>query len=276
MEFIMAPIIDRINRGSGFIRILFFFFLFMSNTPISFSQWIPTNGPGGGEITSFTSYQNNIFVGTYTAGPFLSTNNGLSWTLVNYGLPANTGVSALAVIGNNIFAGIEDPSSYGLGLGIYLSTNNGSNWTQISKGLTGTFIHTFAIKGNCIFAGTDPYYGGGGGVFLSTDNGSNWTQVNNGLPTDISVYSLAVSGDNIFAGTTGGPPTGPGGIYLSTDNGANWALSNNGLKYISRHVIPSFKNISSQFKTNKSMLLPLRPTVYAITVSGNNIFAGKP
>jgi photosystem II stability/assembly factor-like uncharacterized protein len=277
MRLIMAQNIDKTKKDSGLIRILFLFILVVLNAPIIFPQWISTNGPGGGEITAFTAIGNNLIVGTYTAGPFLSSNNGLSWTLVNNGLPANTGVSALTVIGNNILAGIEDPSSTGLGLGIYLSTNNGSNWSQVNNGLTSTYIHAFVVNGNNIFAGTDNYYGGGGGVFLSTNDGSNWTQVNNGLPSNITVYALAVSGNNIFAGTTGGSPTGPGGIYLSTDNGASWALSNNGLKYIHGITPPitsSSKNISSQFKTNKFSLLPMRPTVYALTVNGNNIFAG--
>jgi hypothetical protein len=41
-----------------------------------------------------------------------------------------------------------------------------------------------------------------GGIFLSTDNGSSWNAVNNGL-TNLSVRSLAISGNNIFAGTSG-------------------------------------------------------------------------
>jgi hypothetical protein len=45
--------------------------------------------------------------------------------------------------------------------------------------------------------------GSGGGVFLSTNNGTSWTLVNSGL-TNISVYALAVSGTNLFAGPDGG------------------------------------------------------------------------
>lgn len=276
MRIIMTPCFGRIKRGLGFVRFFLFIILLTSFAPSIFSQWFSTNGPGGGEITAFTSCGNNIFAGTFTAGPFLSTNNGFSWTLMHNGLPSNSGVSALTVIGNNIFAGIEDPSSIGVGYGIYLSTNNGSNWIQVNKGLTSTYVHTFVVKGNNIFAGTDPYNGGGGGVFLSTDNGSSWTQENNGLPVDITIYALAVSGDNIFAGTIGGSPTGPGGIYLSTNNGTNWNLSNSGLKYKPGFNFPSasLKNISSQFKINNYARLPMRPTVYSLSVSGSNIFAG--
>lgn len=41
-----------------------------------------------------------------------------------------------------------------------------------------------------------------GGVYLSTNNGTNWTSVNNGL-TNYNIYTLAVSGTNLFAGTYG-------------------------------------------------------------------------
>jgi hypothetical protein len=51
------------------------------------------------------------------------------------------------------------------------------------------------VNGTNLFAGT-----AGGGVFLSTNNGQSWTAINNGL-TDLSIYSLVVSGNRIFAGT---------------------------------------------------------------------------
>ncbi|HEY5125137.1 MAG TPA: T9SS type A sorting domain-containing protein, partial [Ignavibacteria bacterium] len=73
-----------------------------------------------------------------------------------------------------------------------------------------------------------------------TNNGSSWTSVNNGL-TSSYVYSFAVSGANIFAGTDGG------GVFLSTNNGSSWTSVNNGL-------------------TNSYVL--------SLAVSGTNIFAG--
>jgi hypothetical protein len=286
MRLKMAQKIDKTNKDSGLVRFLFVFIFLLFNARLIFPQWVSTNGPGGGEITAFTACGNNLLSGTFTEGPFLSTNNGLTWKLVDFGIPANTGVSALTVIGNNIFAGIEDPASTSLGIGVFLSTNNGSTWTQVNNGLTSTYIHAFAVSGNNVFAGTDPDNGGGGGVFLSTNNGSSWTQVNNGLPSNITVYALAVSGNNIFAGTNGGGPNGPQGIYLSTDNGANWVLSNNGLQYkkitkTSKSHINRFigtkslvKNVSGKASLNKELLLPMRPTVYALAANNNNIFAG--
>ncbi|MCK7528688.1 MAG: hypothetical protein MZV64_69590 [Ignavibacteriales bacterium] len=68
-----------------------------------------------------------------TAGVFLSTNNGTSWTAVNTGL-TNTNVRALAVSGTNLFAGTD-------GGGVFLSTNNGTSWTAVNTGLTNTNVY---------------------------------------------------------------------------------------------------------------------------------------
>ncbi|MBK9229219.1 MAG: hypothetical protein IPL67_19700 [Ignavibacteria bacterium] len=104
----------------------------------------------------------------------------------------------------------------------------------MNNGLTNTYVHSLAVSGTNLFAGT------GGGVFLSTNNGTNWTAVNNGL-TNTYVFSLAVSGTNLFAGTSSG------GVFLSTNNGTSWTAVNNGLTYTQ---------------------------VSSFAVSGTNLFAG--
>jgi ligand-binding sensor domain-containing protein len=88
--------------------------------------------------------------------------------------------------------------------------------------------------GTNLFAGNED-----GGVFLSTNNGTSWTAVNTGM-TNTKVFSLAVSGTNLFAGTFGG-------VFLSTNNGASWTAVNTGL--------------TSSF-------------VFALYVSGTNLLAG--
>ena len=74
MRSIMAPYIDKIKRDSRLVRNLLLFILLVLNTGIIFPKWVPTNGPGGGEITAIASSANNIFAGSYTGGPYLSTN----------------------------------------------------------------------------------------------------------------------------------------------------------------------------------------------------------
>jgi len=111
------------------------------------AQWIQTNGPGGGSISSFAVSGTNLFAGTDGGGVFLSTNNGTSWTAVNTGL-TDRYVNALAVSGSNLFAGTFLD-------GVFLSTNNGTSWTEVSTGLPFiTFVYALAVSGTNLFAGT--------------------------------------------------------------------------------------------------------------------------
>ena len=136
----------------------------------------------------------NFFAGT-SAGVFISTNNGTSWTADTSGL-ANSAVNALAVSGANLFAGT--------GNGVLLSTNNGSSWSVDTAGLTDTNVTALAVSGANIFAGTT---GGNSDIFLSTNNGTSWRA--DGLTYPAHVFAFAVLpnglGDtSIFAGTDNG------------------------------------------------------------------------
>ena len=94
-------------------------------------------------------------------------------------------------------------------------------------------VSCFAVNGSSLFAGTSD------GVYLSTNNGSSWTAVNTGLT--YPVWSLAISGSNLFAGTK------DNGVYLSTNNGSSWTEVNTGLTYTD---------------------------VWSLAVNGSNLFAG--
>jgi photosystem II stability/assembly factor-like uncharacterized protein len=208
------------------------------------AQWVPTNGPYGGDVNSIVVSGTNLFAGTdgSRGGVFRSIDKGRSWAaagMTGYGimcLAASDSTLLAGTIVNGIFrstdngahwmevnAGIPEYTSVstitgfgryfyaGTSNGIFLSTDNGTSWTNIRSTLS---IHAFAVSGGNFFAGSL-----GGGVLLSTNNGATWTEVNNGL-TNKNVYSLIVSGMTLIAGTSGG-------IFLSTDNGTSW--TNTGL-----------------------------------------------
>jgi hypothetical protein len=183
-------------------------------------------------------------------------------------------VHSFTVSGTNLFAGTY-------GSGVFLSTNNGTSWTAAGTGLPKTYVYALAVSGTNIFAGTPD------GVFRSTNNGTSWTQVNTGL-TNIYVQALAVSGSNLFAGTNSG------GVFLSTDNGTSWSSVNTGLplRTIVRAlaVSPNGANlfVGTWDPYNDNVFLStdngtswtaastgLKGTwVYALAVSGTNLFAG--
>ena len=112
-------------------------------------------------------------------------------------------VTAFAVSGAEFFAGSN-------GRGVFRSTDGGTSWTPVNVGLTNPVdARSIVGLGTNLFAG-DP----GRGVFISTDSGTSWTMASSGLPS-LGVLSLAVSGTNLLAGSSGG-------LSLSTDNGTSW------------------------------------------------------
>jgi len=189
-------------------RFLFAVFSLLTTTNPLLAQWVQTNGPYGGYISSFAISGTNLFVGTDDGGVYRSTNNGTSWMVVNSGL-TNSYVFSLAVSGINLFAGTEDG-------GVFLSTDNSTSWTAVNSGLTISAVRSLAVSRTNLFAGTQR------GVFLSTNNGTSWTAVNSGL-TISAVPSLAVSDTNLFAATYGS------GVFFSTNNGTSWTAVNSGL-----------------------------------------------
>jgi len=76
------------------------------------------------------------------------------------------------------------------------------------------------------------------GVYRSTDNGGIWSAAKAGLPRDI--LTIASTGTVLIAGRDPG-------VYRSTNNGDTWTPANTGLS---------------------------NPSIYALFVSGTNIFAG--
>jgi len=231
------------------------------------SNWIAVNsGLPDAVVSQLAVCGTNIFVGTSAylfspsepCGVFLSTNNGTTWTKV--GLPILT-VNDLAVSGANLFAGTHR--------GVFLSTNDGGSWLESNNGLAGTDIVSLVVSGTKVFAGVC-----NNGVFVTTNNGASWREL-----LSAEVWSLAVIGTNVFAGTTSGvlrstnnglswgaqsapfssfsevvtigsilfAGTNEGGVFLSTNDGKSWTAVNNGL-------------------TNTGVL--------ALAVSGTTLFAG--
>jgi hypothetical protein len=153
---------------------------------------------------------NYVFAGDVNGYAYVSTDAGQNLTLKTQ-IEKGASVSSFAFISSYVFAGTKPYASASVG-GVYLSSDNGATWASKSTGLpttTNTNVSSLAVIGTNLFAGT------GQGVFLSTNNGTNWTQVNNGL-TGLYVYSLAVKGTELFAGTIGQ------GVFHTTNNGANW------------------------------------------------------
>ncbi len=110
----------------------------------------------------------------------------------------------------------------------------------------------FIVKGSTIFAGAfaGPYPDTTyiGGALRSTDNGETWAKIDSGFFTGtifpISVYSLLIIGDSLFAGTSNG-------VFISSNDGTTWTQASNGID----------SDASSR-------------NVQALILDGSNLFAG--
>jgi photosystem II stability/assembly factor-like uncharacterized protein len=173
--------------------------------------------PSNVSIRSILVQNHALYLGTFKAGIYISTNGGDSWVSCNNGLNSLI-VNSLFSDGNSIFAGTSGLSP-SLQSGVYKSTDQGNTWQYLSNGLP-LGIEVFAITSN----GTKMYIGTNAGVYSSADNGNTWSHAAYGIPSTTTRTVLAI-GEHIFAGQNyAGNPNSPyyGGVSTSDDGGINW------------------------------------------------------
>jgi len=99
-------------------------------------------------------------------------------------------------------------------------TDNGKTWVAIDLGKSYTVISAFVAQDSFVFAGaTNSSLDGG--IFRSISTSNIWIAADSGLTTRY-ITSLAVNGNNIYAGTDRG-------VFLSANNGGVWKALNSGL-----------------------------------------------
>ncbi len=199
------------------------------------------------QVTGLTGFFNmavsgNTIYAAGNSGVFRSTDNGSVWAAVDTSLPS--GGYTIAASNGKLFIG--DYYNYN---GILVSSDSGSTWVAADSGLESSFpgvyriILSIAVADSAVYVGTSS-----NGVFKSTDNGKSWHAVNSGIGYGSSVYSLAVAGPNLIAGTQSG-------TYLSSDGGESWITNDSGLVNLS----PYYSGL---------------PSVASLFVEGKLLYAG--
>lgn len=148
-----------------------------------------------------------------------------------------------------------------------------AQWVQMN-GIVNVSANSFAYSGNNIFAGAGNYGASSYGVFLSTNNGSNWSQTS---LNNRHVYSLAINGNYIFAGTL------DPGVYVSTNNGMSWNQTALNFGFVPSMIVNGNSvyagtNTGVYKSTNNgstwSQIGLSNRVVWALLANGNNIYAG--
>lgn len=184
-------------------------------------SWTPSSsGISNGTVKSLLNDNINIYAALTNslAGIYKSTDLGNSWISSSSGLEPASNVRSLIAKGPYVFAGMQFN-------GIYRTTDNGDKWSKLDTAnilLRSAVVFDLCLKDSILFAGTNK------GLFRSTNNGIKWTLITAGFPpgaSSISVFSLAVSGNNLLAAVRTDVSL-QSGIYYSTNEGLNWTLSN--------------------------------------------------
>ncbi len=210
------------------------------------SQWVQTNGPNQGTVSSLGVDGQNLVAGSSAGGIFFSTNNGMNWKEA-FG-SRSFEATAIATAGTNIFAA---------GGGVLLSIDSGVSWVERSDGLPHNAISSMLANGTDLFVGTK-----GAGIFHSTNNGLTWSPSNHGFPTIESVNCLATSGTRMFACTS------DSGMYSSSDNGADWRRSSSGLPYDTMYH--SYRPIFASISEGTNLLTGTANGVFISTDDGTH------
>jgi hypothetical protein len=152
-------------------------------------------------------------------GMFRSTNDGLSWTESNSGIPVAQGYfpNTAVAVGTRVVAAVATNAP---GSNVYKSDDGGGTWSG-STGVT-TSIGLLAPSGNTVL-GTSQFTGGT--IVRSTNRGDSFTNVGTIDSSFTATFTaLALSGSTAFLGLTDSASPAKSGLYKSPDAGNTWSL----------------------------------------------------
>jgi photosystem II stability/assembly factor-like uncharacterized protein len=195
-------------------------------------------GPQGGSIVVMEIDPNNtsiLYAGTWGSGMYKSVDGGLSWQVINQGLPFLY-INSLAIDPQNpliLYAGTYEH-------GVYKTTDGGATWAATGPGMSPIpIVYTIAVDPvtpNVVYAGTRNQQEGppwGGGLYKTTNGGETWVKSKLGINEEW-VYDITidpVSPNIIYAATHSK------GVFKTVSAGSYWEPVNNGITDLSTRSI---------------------------------------
>jgi photosystem II stability/assembly factor-like uncharacterized protein len=168
-----------------------------------------------------------LYAGTIGQGVRRSRDGGEHWEAVNYGLPPQCDVRALAAhpqYHELLFAGTDH--------GGFRSQDGGLSWKpirSIDETIEVWSLYICPQDPNLLFAGTRPSR-----LYGSHDGGKTWGQLPLELPATTRITGIAVDledSETIYVGIE------VGGLLRSVDGGRRWETINEGLSNLDVHAL---------------------------------------
>ena len=159
------------------------------------TTWGPINVDASteGSRVPMTEHQGTLYI-VSTNTVFASTDNGETWNTFCSRPEGNAIGFVITDVAQRVGSQVDLTMYLALrNKGVFRATDAGEQWTLLGNGLKGNrTISTMATIGDTVFAGTDK------GLYR-LDDSAVWERLLVGVPG--SIYSLAVSEDNLYVGT---------------------------------------------------------------------------
>jgi len=153
----------------------------------------------------------NIFVSTFSANIFKSTDQGETWIQVVQGTYGEN-ISCINVDKSGNYYAIKDST--------ILISDNGVTWIEKSFKRKISYWESMSIDiDNNIYLGTSQ-----NGVFLSNDSSKSWKLINDGLLNKYVISTTSDDSGNVVLGTYGSP-------FLLKDSVNSWQSLSNGFPH---------------------------------------------
>jgi titin len=172
---------------------------------------LPSNPFGGQFLTALAiapSAPNTIYAATADGRVYVTTNDGTSWTLIDHGLPLNSGgIVSIQVDPNNpkrvfMVPGTFPTSVFG-STHVWLTTTGGTTWTDI-KGNLPLQDWTNSIAVDWRFMTPVLYAATARGVYRSLNQGKTWSVFGTGMPNVVVTDLQLVPGLDLLGAATYG------------------------------------------------------------------------
>lgn len=199
-------------------------------TGLNNGEWWIASSPLGnvGSITDIALFSGKIYVGTYKAGVFRSSDQGTTWTSVSNGISSINSISNFLIWNGNLYA-----ATYGEG--VFKFDEGTSQWSSFNNGLYQIDYNVWQLitSDSTLVATT-----GANGDFYRYDTvGHQWQYFyynSVGLQPGLFANTFLADGHSLLAGFSGSRSFG---LLRSDNGGRNWYTDTIGLgRYFNARV----------------------------------------